>query len=63
MADILEFQTSKMTTARTVRLETPAKVIIFPGVRIDRDEFSLADRISGPAKKPRARKAVAKSDD
>ena len=63
MADILEFNAPKMTPNRAVKHEAPAKVIIFPGVRIDREEFSLADRISSPAKKPRIRKAVAKLDD
>jgi hypothetical protein len=46
MADILPFKAS-FRPARSLgrKPQGTAKVIIFPGVRIDREKFSLADRL------------------
>ncbi len=63
MADILEFHAPKASPTRAVKSDLPAKVIIFPGVRIDRDSFSLADRIPSRSTKAPARKTAAKADD
>lgn len=51
MADILEFRRRSSRRPKRDAPPEPATVIIFPGVRIDRNEFSLADRVSAP--KPR----------
>ena len=45
MADILEFDRRDTRKRRQGRKPGPADVIIFPGVRIEREEFSLADRV------------------
>jgi len=46
MADILPFKASfRPASPRGIKPEGPAQVIIFPGVRIDREKFSLADRL------------------
>ena len=62
MADVIEFPAVKKRSAEQSGKADSADVIIFPGVRIERDQFSLADRV-----KPRAvrrTKAInAKSDD
>lgn len=45
MADILEFACRDTRKRRQSQRHGPADVIIFPGVRIEREEFSLADRV------------------
>jgi hypothetical protein len=49
MAIILEFPTRRDTAGRQARHHGLAKIIIFPGTRIERREFYLADRTK-PAK-------------
>ncbi|HEY7750460.1 MAG TPA: hypothetical protein VH933_17510 [Aestuariivirgaceae bacterium] len=43
MATILDFP-SRRETAGKARRVGPAKIIIFPGTRIERREFNLTDR-------------------
>jgi hypothetical protein len=43
MADILKFP-SRPTAGKVLRNQGPARVIIFPGTRIERREFNLSDR-------------------
>jgi hypothetical protein len=45
MADILKFARRDTGKRRQGRRFGSADVIIFPGVRIEREEFSLADRV------------------
>jgi hypothetical protein len=45
MADILKFARRDTGKRRQGRGYGSADVIIFPGVRIEREEFSLADRV------------------
>ena len=44
-ADIIEFRPEPKRKRRKKRKLAPAQVIIFPGVRIERREYSLADRL------------------
>lgn len=50
MGMILQFEPGRTSrrTARALGDVPTGEVIIFPGVRIERAEFSLSDRISGP---------------
>jgi hypothetical protein len=43
MATILEFP-RREAAARHARQQRPAKIIIFPGTRVERREYNLADR-------------------
>ena len=52
-AEIIEFPQSDGNTKRKRRRLAPAQVIIFPGVRIERREYSLGDRLPR-AKRKRA---------
>lgn len=45
MADILEFTRRDDSRRKRRRGHGQADVVIFPGVRIEREEFSLADRV------------------
>jgi hypothetical protein len=45
MADILKFARRDAGKRRRSRGYGSADVIIFPGVRIEREDFSLADRV------------------
>ena len=43
MATILEFR-KREAASRQTRQQRPAKIIIFPGTRVERREYNLADR-------------------
>jgi len=58
MATILEFPYPRQRNARGNAIGAPAEVVIFPGVRIERSDFNLADRLM-PVR--RRRKAEARS--
>ncbi len=63
MVDVVKFKAARTAAGKSV-LPGPGQVIIFPGVRIQRREFSLADRLkSMPNEKPANRRANTKSDD
>jgi hypothetical protein len=51
MATILEFPYPRRI-AHDNAIGAPAEVVIFPGVRIDRSDFNLADRLT-PARRRR----------
>jgi hypothetical protein len=56
MATILEFP-RRGTAARHSRQGRPAKIIIFPGTRVERREYNLADRtkpVKGVSKQSRS---------
>ena len=46
MATILEFPFARLRPGTEGVLATPAEIVIFPGVRIERSEFKLSDRIN-----------------
>jgi len=48
MAEIVELKVSEHKREAKPRPQGPAHVIIFPGVRIERQNFSLADRLAKP---------------
>jgi hypothetical protein len=56
MATILEFPHPRLRTTHHNAMRPEAEIVIFPGVRIERAEFSLADRI-GPARRRRNQKS------
>lgn len=64
MAEVLKFPVAKVRPAKRTKKGDPAEVLIFPGIRIERGEFSLSDRIS-PAgrKRTRSSRARAGTDD
>jgi hypothetical protein len=45
MATILEFPPPRLRIANDGQMRVPAEIVIFPGVRIERSEFNLADRV------------------
>ncbi len=52
-ADIIEFRPESQRKGPKKRRLAPAQVIIFPGVRIERREYSLADRLPMGSRKTR----------
>ena len=56
MAEIVELQAYQRDDDRRRQRAVPAEVVIFPGLRIERQTFSLADRLAKPREiAPRAR--------
>lgn len=45
MGTVVEFPADRVMPVESGRLQSRAEVVIFPGVRIERREFSLADRV------------------
>jgi len=45
MGTVVEFPADRVMPVDGGRLQSRAEVVIFPGVRIERHEFSLADRV------------------
>lgn len=63
MAEILEFRPAPIDRERA-SLVGPCEVVIFPGVRIERDAFSLADRVNVAASgKPGSRRSSNANDE
>jgi len=50
MGEILEYRPKAPEGVRSVKPTAPAEIFIFPGVRIERKGFSLADRLNSPGK-------------
>ena len=46
MADILEFRAAERQPDELQKRAGPGDIVIFPGVRIERDNLSLANRVS-----------------
>ena len=46
MKDVIEFPMNRTTKPKIAEGRAPAEVVIFPGVRIERPGFNLADRIT-----------------
>ena len=61
-AEITEFPRSDGNMKRKRRRLAPAQVIIFPGVRIERREYSLGDRLPKAKRKLGAHASTAVAD-
>ena len=46
MATILEFPYPRQRIAHGNAIGAPAEIVIFPGVRIERSDFNLGDRLT-----------------
>jgi hypothetical protein len=53
MGTILTFPRDRLQQRRGTAQERPAEIVIFPGVRIERYDFSLADRLPPPRRRGR----------
>ena len=62
MAEIIEFPHGREISRRRGKKSAPAQVIIFPGVRIERREFSLGDRLPRAQRKLGRQAAAAELD-
>ncbi|MGQ0484379.1 MAG: hypothetical protein ACT4SY_03370 [Hyphomicrobiales bacterium] len=51
MGTVVEFPADRVMPVDGGRLQSQAEVVIFPGVRIERCEFSLADRVVARGKR------------
>ncbi|NNE21951.1 MAG: hypothetical protein HKN11_05020 [Rhizobiales bacterium] len=60
MAEVLEFPVAKVRPAKRKKKGKSAEVLIFPGIRIERGEFSLSDRLP-PARRKRTRSTRARA--
>lgn len=45
MGTVVEFPANRVMPVDGSRLPSQAEVVIFPGVRVERREFNLADRV------------------
>lgn len=64
MAEVLKFPVAKVRSAKRKKTGKTAEVLIFPGIRIERGDFSLSDRLpSAGSKQTRSRRARAGTDD
>lgn len=53
MGTILTFPRDRLLQSAKVAHSGPAEIVIFPGVRIERYDFSLADRLPPPRRRGR----------
>ncbi|MDH3742237.1 MAG: hypothetical protein OER56_11635 [Hyphomicrobiales bacterium] len=64
MAEVLNFPVAKVRPVKRKKKGKSAEVLIFPGIRIERGEFSLSDRLLPTRRKrPRSTRARAGTDD
>ena len=66
MADIVELQAFEQRRTRRRDIDGVAEIVVFPGVRIDRKRFSLAERLipaERKAAKLRRKSVPARRDD
>jgi hypothetical protein len=59
MATILEFPYPRPRPGHIDAMRTPAEIVIFPGVRIERSEFNLSDRINPSRRRRRPQRSPA----
>ena len=52
MTEVLEFPLDRTRPAKRRKSNEQAEVLIFPGIRIERGEFSLSDRLPTETRKP-----------
>jgi hypothetical protein len=55
MSAVIEFPVERVSTMRRAATGASAKVIIFPGIRVERSTFSLADRLEQVPQKAASR--------
>ena len=60
MAEVLNFPVGKVRPVKRKRKGSSAEVLIFPGICIERGEFSLSDRLP-PARRKRSKSARARA--
>jgi hypothetical protein len=53
MGTILTFPRDRLPRPATRTLSGPAEIVIFPGIRVERYDFSLADRLPPPRRRGR----------
>lgn len=53
MGTILTFPRDRLPQSARQNLSGPAEIVIFPGIRIERYDFSLADRLPPPRRRGR----------
>lgn len=53
MGTLLTFPRDRVPQRASMAQEGPAEIVIFPGVRIERYDFSLADRLPPPRRRGR----------
>ena len=53
MGTILTFSRDRMPQSAKQNLSEPAEIVIFPGIRFERYDFSLADRLPPPRRRGR----------
>lgn len=53
MGTILTFPRDRLRQSAKAAHEGPAEIVIFPGIRIERYDFSLADRLPPPRRRGR----------
>jgi hypothetical protein len=53
MGTILTFPRDRLPQSAKQNLSGPAEIVIFPGIRIERYDFSLADRLPPPRRRGR----------
>lgn len=59
MATILEFPQPRFKAAQSQAMRTEAEIVIFPGVRVERSEFNLADRLNSNRRRRRPSRSPA----
>ena len=55
MNSVIAFPAGRLKPAGSVRSGGSAEIVIFPGVRIERREFNLADRVAVPRRRRASR--------
>lgn len=60
MAEVLNFPVANVHPVKRKKRGKAAEVLIFPGIRIERGEFSLSDRLP-PASRKRTRSTRARA--
>ena len=55
MNSVIAFPAGRSRASVASTLGTSAEIVIFPGVRIERREFNLADRVAPPRRRRIAR--------
>ena len=54
MAEVLNFPTERIRPSANGQSGADAEVLIFPGIRIERGDFSLSDRLNKPRRGQKA---------
>ncbi|MFN0191131.1 MAG: hypothetical protein HC855_16860 [Rhizobiales bacterium] len=63
MSVVIEFPRFRAAPARHHVTNGNAEIVIFPGVRIERREFNISDRVASPRKRRNSRAVNAALED